>query len=121
MKIEILNSFAGDNKKEIDTANPEGRAEASKLVNELIRSGSAVFLEKEVNGEVYTYRVTGYDPEANKLTIKLDSSQVPDADIETVGRKRGPGRPRGIPRSASYGRVAPETGTTVSVAPRSGG
>ena len=123
MQVEILNSFSGDDRSEIDTSSTEGRAQAAKLVGELVRSGSAVFLEKEVNGETYTYRVTGYDPETNKLTIRLDSSQVAveDVDIEEKPRRRGPGRPKGLPRRASYGRVSPEVGRTVAVAPRSGG
>lgn len=121
MKIEILNAFSGDDKTEIDTSGDEGRAQAAKLVGDLIRSGSAVFLEREVNGEIITHRVTGYDPVANKLTIRIDAQQVADAAIEHLPRKRGPGRPKGIPRRASYGRVSPEAGRTVAVAPRSGG
>ena len=121
MKVEILNSFSGDDKTEIDTSKEEGRAQAAKLVDELLRSGSAVFLEREVDGQIVTHRVTGYDPVANKLTIRIDAQEVADAAIEHVSRKRGPGRPKGIPRRASYGRVSPEAGRTVAVAPRSGG
>jgi len=117
--IEILNSFSGDDKHEIDTEKDDGRVQAAKLVDDLIRSGSAVFLEREVNGETYTYRVTGYDPVANKLTIRLDAQHVEDAAIEHAPRRRG--RPKGIPRGQSYGRVSPESGRTVAVAPRSGG
>ena len=120
MKVEILNSFSGDDKTEIDTSKEEGRAQAAKLVDELLRSGSAVFLEREVDGQIVTHRVTGYDPVANKLTIRIDAQEVADAAID-VPRKRGPGRPKGIPRRASYGRVSPEAGRTVAVAPRSGG
>lgn len=119
MQIEILNSLTGDDKEEIDTSQAEGRAQAAKLVQDLIRSGSAVFLEKKIGDETYTYRVTAYNPETNKLTIRLDSGQVNDPDIEHQPRKRG--RPKGIPRGASYGRVSPEAGRTVAVAPRSGG
>ena len=121
MLIELLNAFSGDNKHEIDTEKEEGRAQAAKLVGELIKSGSAVFLEREVNGETYTYRVTAYDPVSNKLTIRLDAPHVEDAAIEHTPRKRGPGRPKGIPRSSSYGRISPESGRTVAIAPRSGG
>lgn len=121
MIIELLNNFSGDDKSEIDTSQPEGRTEAAKLVGELLRSGSAVFLEKKIGETTYTYRVTAYDPETNKLTIRLDSGQVNDPDIEHEPRKRGPGRPKGIPRRSSYGRVSPEKGRTVAVAPRSGG
>lgn len=113
MQIEILNSFAGDNKKEIDTSNTEGRAAAAKIVDEMLRSGSAVFLEREVNGEKYTYRVTKYDPDTNKLTIRLDSSLPADPEIEPVARAHS--------HRKRYGTVSPEAGRTVSVAPRSGG
>lgn len=117
MNIEILNSFSGDDKSEIDTSNTEGREQAAKLVNELLRSGSAVFLEKKVGDEVYTYRVTAYNPETNKLTIRLDAGQVQDPDIEHEPRRRG--RPRGP--YAKRGVVDANSGRTVAVAPRSGG
>jgi hypothetical protein len=120
MQIAILNSFSGDDKSDIDTAQPEGREQAAKLVQELLRSGSAVFLEKEVNGEMYTYRVTGYDPVANKLTIRLDSASK-DPDIvprKNAGRK---GRKLGPYRKHHHAIVDGESGRVVSVAPRSGG
>jgi hypothetical protein len=120
-RIEILNSFSGDDKSEIDTSTEGGRAEAAKLVADLLRSGSAVFLEREVDGVTLTHRVTGYDPVANKLTIRIDAKEVADAAVEPVPRKKGRGRPKGIARRASYGRVSPEAGRTVAVAPRSGG
>lgn len=121
MQIEILNSLTGDDKEEIDTSQAEGRAQAAKLVGELIRSGSAVFLEKKINGETYTYRVTAYNPDTNKLTIRLDN-QTEDPDIEHEPRRKNAGRkgrPLGPYRSRGY--VSPETGRTVAVAPRSGG
>ncbi len=122
MEITILNSLTGDDKSELDTSQPEGREQAAKLVGELLRSGSAVFMEREVNGETYTYRVTGYDPATNKLTIRLDSNQITDEAIAVEQpRRKGKGRPRGIARGACYGRIAPEAGRTVAVAPRSGG
>ena len=116
MKISILNSFSGDDEKDIDTSSDDGRSSAKKLVDELIRSGSAVFLEKEVNGETYTYRVTGYDPASDKLTIRLDSSHLDDG-VELPkkhGRKRGKYNRR-------EGLVSSGTGRVVSAAPRAGG
>jgi hypothetical protein len=74
MQIEILNSLTGDDKEEIDTSQAEGRAQAAKLVHELIRSGSAVFLEKKIGEQTYTYRVTDYNPDTNKLTIQARQS-----------------------------------------------
>lgn len=114
MEIVILNSFSGDDNKQIDTNTVEGRAAAAKMVDEMLRSGSAVFLEKEVNGETYTYRVTKYDPSTNKLTIRLDATNA-DLDIEYAPRALKHGRRK------RYGTVSPEAGRTVSVAPRSGG
>lgn len=119
MKVSILNSFYGDKEKDIDTSTDDGRASAKKFVDELIRSGSAVFLEKEVNGETYTYRVTGYDPTSDKLTIRLDSNAGLDGGVE-LPKKHGRKGPRG-----KYGRrqatVDSSTGKIVSVAPRAGG
>ena len=115
MKITILNNFSGDDKSEIDISQPDGRAQAAKLVDDLIRSGSAVFLERQVGDKTFTYRVTGYDPAANKLTIRLDAPTA-DVAIELVPQKRRPYR-----RRNQYGRVSPESGRTVAVAPRSGG
>lgn len=117
MKISILNSFAGDREKDIDTSTDDGRASAAKLMNELLRSGSAVFLEREVDGETKTYRVTGYDPATDKLTIRSDD---PTPSEETMPKKHGRTGPR-----ANYRRrtttVDAGTGRMVSVAPVSGG
>lgn len=121
MQIAILNNFSGDDKSEIDTSQAEGRAQASNLVKELLRSGSAVFLEKEVNGETYTYRVTDYNPDTNKLTIRLDS-KAEDPDITVAPRKKNAGR-KGRPLGPyrTRGSVSPESGRMVAIAPRSGG
>jgi hypothetical protein len=121
MNIQILNSFSGDDNSEIDTTNEDGRKQAAKLVGDLIKSGSAVFLEREIGDVTHTYRVLGYDPVTNKLMIRLDTQETPDEAVETVPRKKGRGRPKGLPRRASYGRVSPESGRTVAIAPRSGG
>lgn len=120
MQISILNSFSGDNEKNLDTSTEEGRAQAAKLVGELLRSGSAVFLEREVNKETYTYRVMGYDEKTNKLTIRIDSQvkddavEVPKKNVGRKGRKLGPYRKHHATIDANSGRM-------VSVAPRSGG
>lgn len=121
MRIQILNSFRGDDEKEIDTSSEDGRAQAAKLVGELLKSGSAVFLEKEIAGTMHTYRVVGYDPATNKLTIRLDAS-AKDPDVtpnKNSGRKgRKFGSYRGRRRT---GTIDPDTGKMVSVAPVSGG
>lgn len=117
MKVSILNSFHGDKEKDIDTSSEEGRASAAKLMNELLRSGSAVFLEREVDGETKTYRVTGYDPATDKLTIRADepASEVP----QDQPKKHGRTGPRGRYRRTTT--VDANTGRMVSVAPVSGG
>ncbi len=114
LEVQILNSFSGDDKSEIETSSSDGREQAAKLVNELLRSGSAVFLEKEINGVTHTYRVKGYDPETNKLTIRLDGG--PSAAHVEPSPKRGRGHYR-----RSSGTISAETGRIVAVAPRSGG
>lgn len=114
MIFQILNSFSGDDNTDIDTSGAEGRAQAAKLVHELLRSGSAVFLEKTIGETLYTYRVVGFDAATNKLTIRLDSGEVA-AHVEPV-----PKRTRGRYRRRE-GTIDAETGRVVAVAPRSGG
>jgi hypothetical protein len=124
MKISLLNNFHGDQGKEFETTTPEGRAQAAKMVDELLRSGSAVFLEREVNGETYTYRVTKYDAATNKLTIRLDLKSGLDDGVELPRRKNAgrKGRPLGPYRTRrGTGTLDADSGQVVSVAPRSGG
>jgi hypothetical protein len=116
MKIQILNSFHGDDTKDIDTSTDDGRASAAKLMNELLRSGSAVFLEREVDGETKTYRVTGYDPATDKLTIRADEA----TPVEETPKKHGRTGPRGRYRKQTS-TLSASTGRMVSVAPVSGG
>jgi hypothetical protein len=122
-EIQILNSFRGDDIKAIDTSTDDGREQAAKLLAELIKSGSAVFLEREIDGETRTYRVTGYDPATDRINITL-----PLADLERDSRKdemlaaaplkAGRGRPRRHTVEAS---MPSTSGRAVSVAPVSGG
>lgn len=123
MQIQILNSFKGDDIKDISTDTDEGRAQAAKLLAELLKSGSAVFLEREIDGETKTYRVTGYDPATDRLNIQIptediyrDSMKDPvigDAPIKlSTGKRRNRNIQAAIPS---------DSGRTVSVAPVSGG
>ena len=120
MKISLLNSFAGDKEKEFDTATDEGRAAASKLMSDLLRSGSAVFLEREVDGETKTYRVTGYDPETDKLTIRIDAPQDDSDPTSDRPKKHSHAGPRGHYQRRQT-TIDSSSGNVVSVAPRSGG
>jgi hypothetical protein len=118
MKISILNNFHGDKDNDIDTSTEEGKAKAAKLVDELLRSGSALFIEREVDGETKTYRVTGYDPQTDRLTIKTDDQKINDPEV-VQAKKHGRTGPRGSYRKR--GQIKSGAGRMVSVAPVSGG
>lgn len=112
MLIQVLNSFHGDKKKDFDTTTEEGRAQASKLFQELLRSGSAIFLERDdEEGKRRTYRVTGYQPETDRVIIQLGDGEVTPTDAEPV-KKKGKGRTRAtVPASrGNYTAAAPVSG-----------
>jgi hypothetical protein len=117
MQIQLLNSFRGDDIRDIDTSTDEGKGTAAKLISDLIRSGSALFLEKEIGDKTYTYRVSGYDAKTDKIKLTLvPGDPVPeDVIIEKTAPRRG--RSRGTKEAlydSSKGRI-------VSVAPVAGG
>lgn len=123
MQIQILNSFKGDDVKDISTDTEEGRAKAAKLLAELLKSGSAVFLEREIDGETRTYRVTGYDPATDSLNITIPLEEFnrdshADGVLAAAPLKAGRGRPRRHTVEAS---LPSDSGRAVSVAPVSGG
>lgn len=66
MEMSILHSFFGDKAIDFDTETPEGREKLSEAFNKLVRAGTAIFLERADK----TYRVTGYDPQTDRLTIQ---------------------------------------------------
>jgi hypothetical protein len=120
MRISILNNFAGDKDKEVNTSTDEGRAQAAKLMDELLKSGSAIFLEREIDGETKTYRGTGYDPATDKVIVKTDDQKINDPEVEAVPKNKGrKGRPLGPYRKR--GQISSSSGRMVSVAPVSGG
>lgn len=122
MKIQILNSFRGDDVKDIDTTSPEGRGTAAKLIADLLRTGSALFLEQVVNGETYTYRVVGYDQERDKIKLALSPQDRFPEDAVMIRTPKQRGSAKGVPRRHRYAEAAVgNTGMLVSVAPVAGG
>ncbi len=100
MELQVLHTTIGDRKKKLDTSTEAGRKEAEKAIAQMIRKGTAIFLETQAN----TYRVIGYDPKRDVVLVKID-------DLEQLDRKRR-GRPVG--RASGKARMT-------AVAPRAGG
>ena len=71
MEVEILNNFTGDNLVEIDTDSEDGKKKVAELFGSLLRSGTAIFLERAGD----TYRVTGYDPATDALKVQVPVAQ----------------------------------------------
>lgn len=121
MLIEILNNFLGDNKVEIDTDSEEGKQKVAELFMKLLKSGTAIFLERATE----TYRVTGYDQATDSLKVMVPVPPrlplaLPPAPEEVVAAASGP-RPRGRNR-AVHAKPRSQRGDRVTaVAPRSGG
>jgi hypothetical protein len=80
MEIEVLHAARGDKKKSIDTNTEKGRQEAAVFLNKMMKQGTAVFLERGKK----TYRVKGYDPKKDLLTVALEEK---DKTVTTRGRK----------------------------------
>lgn len=74
MQIEVLNNFTGDNKVEIDTDSEDGRKKIVEMFTGMLRSGTAIFLERATE----TYRVTGYDPATDSLKVQVPIPVVAD-------------------------------------------
>ena len=69
MEIEVLHARKGDKKKSINTGTEEGRQEAAVFLNKMMKQGTAIFLDR---GKGKTYRVKGYDPKKDLLTVALE-------------------------------------------------
>jgi hypothetical protein len=69
MQLSILHSFLGDKEIDFDPDNPEDRKKMGETLNKLLRAGTAIFLERADK----TYRVTGWDPETDRLLIQNPS------------------------------------------------
>jgi hypothetical protein len=66
MQVSILHSFLGDKMTDFDTDTPAGRKKLGEMLNKLLKSGTAIFLERAEK----TYRVTGWDSETDRLLIQ---------------------------------------------------
>lgn len=88
MQIEILNNFLGDNKVEIDTDSEEGKAKVAELFQNLLKSGTAIFLERADQ----TYRITGYDQATDSLKVTVPvparAPALPAAPEAVIGVSR---------------------------------
>jgi len=67
LTLEILNNFTGDSKIEVDTDTEEGRQQVTELFMKLLKSGTAIFLERSDK----TFRVTGFDPATDTLKVMV--------------------------------------------------
>lgn len=86
MELEILNNFRGDKVKEIDTSTEAGRKQAEAVLKQLLRAGSAVYLERVDR----TYRVTGYDPGTDRLRVAvLPPGRRPQERVRSAAARHG--------------------------------
>lgn len=85
MILEVLNNFTGDNKVELDTDTPEGREKVKEEFAKLLKSGTAIFLERADR----TYRITGYDPTADtlKVEVPVEPERQPEAAASSPNRR----------------------------------
>jgi hypothetical protein len=82
MEMEILHTMRGDKKKKFDTATEAGRKEAKALIDKLLKSGTAIFLERKKK----TMRLKGYDPTTDSLIVEAEV-RGEQRDVRTRGRK----------------------------------
>ena len=68
MIIDILHNLRGDKRKKVDTSTERGRQEAAVLINKLLKSGTAIFLERGKK----TLRVKSYDAEKDMLVVDAE-------------------------------------------------
>ena len=83
MEIEILHNVHGDKKKVFDTSTEHGRQQAAVTINKLMKSGTAIFLERK-GGK--TYRVKGYDAAKDMLIVDTDLHGK-NKEVTTRGKK----------------------------------
>lgn len=68
LEIEVLHTIHGDKKRNYDTNTETGRQNAAVFINKLMKSGTAILLERGKK----TYYVKGYDPEKDQLTVTVE-------------------------------------------------
>lgn len=84
IRVEVLNNFTGDNVITLDTDTPDGRQKVKEEFQKLLRSGTAIFLERADK----TYRVTGYDPKTDQLKIEIPVEPIHTTDTVTAASTR---------------------------------
>lgn len=82
VEMDVLHSLHGDKKRKFDTTTEEGRAETEKNITKMIRSGTAIFLERGKK----TYRITAYDAKKDRFVVRTDTGESVGADPKK-GRK----------------------------------
>ena len=131
MELSILHSFMGDKVMDFDTESPEGRKKLGEILNKLLRSGTAIFLERAEK----TYRVTGWDPETDRLLIQNpgrwptgEAKQLDTEVIDVEEVKPAPQLPAPTPKNAGRKgrklgpyRAGTRRGRMTAVAPTAGG
>lgn len=114
MQLSVLHSFMGDKEIDFDTESEEGRKKLGEVLNKLLRSGTAIFLERADK----TYRVTGWDPATDKLLIQnpsrwltgeakhaLEASEEPVAALPEEAESLKKKAPKNVRASTRRGRL----------------
>lgn len=89
MQVEFLHTTKGDKKKNIDTTTATGRKEAAKLIQEQIKKGTAIFLQRGTK----TYRVKSYDAKTDSLVVVTETKKKE----KTVRAKSTRGKVAAVP------------------------
>ena len=79
MELEILHAQLGGKIRIPDTSSEEGRKEAEKLIQGLIKKGTAIFNRTAKD----TYKVLGYDRKRDAIIVQGPTG----APVARAGRK----------------------------------
>lgn len=82
LELEVLHTFHGDKKRNYDTNTEKGRQEAAIFLNKLMKSGTAILLERGKK----TYYVKGYDPKKDQLIVSVERNGE-SKKVKASGRK----------------------------------
>jgi len=69
-ELEVLHTQFGDKKRSYDTTTEKGRQSAALFINKLMKSGTAILLERGKK----TYYVKGYDAEKDVLIVTVEKN-----------------------------------------------